>query len=139
VLPRRRRGAMVNLGVLLARHDAPGQVAWFARAVDTGDSEIAPVAALYLASWYQGRATLSAPVTPINRRSPMSIPTPRRGPPTCWAALRHAHGRIEEGGRQGRGRGHGRHLRAVNPLAIHSSGTSRWYGGKSCWEGLLVT
>ena len=50
--------AMVNLGVLLARHDDPGQVAWFARAVDTGDSEIAPYAALYLASWYHEQGDL---------------------------------------------------------------------------------
>jgi hypothetical protein len=54
--------AMVNLGVLLARHDDPGQVAWFRRAVDTDDSEIAPLAARYLASWDQEQGDLAGTV-----------------------------------------------------------------------------
>jgi hypothetical protein len=84
-LPPRAPAAMVNLGPLLARQDDPGQVAWFAQAVDTNDTEIAPYAALYLASWYQEQGDLEHTVAAYHQASRMSIPTPRRGPPTCLA------------------------------------------------------
>jgi TolA-binding protein len=88
--------AMVNLGVLLARRDDPGQVAWFARAADSGDSEIAPYAALYLASWYQEQGDLvrtrDAYQQAIDHRHPDASPRAAY----LLGRLQHSQGQVEE-------------------------------------------
>jgi tetratricopeptide (TPR) repeat protein len=88
--------AMVNLGVLLARHDDPGQVAWFALAVDTGDSEIAPLAALYLASWYQEQGDLER--TRDAYQQAIAHEHPDASPRAAYllGRLQHACGQVEE-------------------------------------------
>jgi predicted negative regulator of RcsB-dependent stress response len=88
--------AMVNLGVLLARQDDPGQVAWFARAVDTGDSEIAPLAALYLASWYQEQGDLERSRDAYQEA--MAHEHPDASPRAAYllGRLQHGQGQVEE-------------------------------------------
>ena len=88
--------AMVNLGVLLARQDDPGQVAWFTQAVDTDDSEIAPYAALYLASWYQEQGDLEH--TRDAYQLAIAHEHPDASPRAAYllGRLQHAHGQIEE-------------------------------------------
>ena len=93
--------AMVNLGVLLARHDDPGQVAWFARAADTGDSEIAPYAALYLASWYHEQGDLERTRDAYQQAIVHEHPDASPGPPTYWAAYSKARVRSRRPGRPG--------------------------------------
>jgi predicted negative regulator of RcsB-dependent stress response len=88
--------AMVNLGVLLARHDDPGQVAWFARATDTGDSEIAPVAALYLASWYQEQGDVER--TRDAYQQAIAHEHPDASPRAAYllGRLQHGQGQVED-------------------------------------------
>jgi predicted negative regulator of RcsB-dependent stress response len=88
--------AMVNLGVLLARHDDPGQVAWFARAADTGDSEIAPYAALYLASWYHEQGDLAR--TRDAYQQAIGHEHPDASPRAAYllGRLQHGQGQVEE-------------------------------------------
>jgi tetratricopeptide (TPR) repeat protein len=88
--------AMVNLGVLLARHDDPGQAEWFARAADTGDSEIAPAAALYLASWHQEHGDLER--TRDAYQQAIAHEHPEASPRAAYllGRLHHAHGQVEE-------------------------------------------
>ena len=88
--------AMVNLGVLLARHDDPGQVAWFTRAADTGDSEIAPYAALYLASWYDEQGDLER--TCDAYRQAIGHEHPDASPRAAYllGRLQHGQGQVEE-------------------------------------------
>jgi tetratricopeptide (TPR) repeat protein len=88
--------AMVNLGVLLARQDDPAQVAWFARAVDTGDSEIAPVAALYLASWYQEQGDRARTVAAYQQAIVHEHPDASPRAAYLLGRLQHAHGQVEE-------------------------------------------
>jgi tetratricopeptide (TPR) repeat protein len=88
--------AMVNLGVLLARQDDPGQVAWFAQAVETGDSEIAPLAALYLASWYQEQGDLAR--TRDAYQQAIGHEHPDASPRAAYllGRLQHGQGKVEE-------------------------------------------
>jgi tetratricopeptide (TPR) repeat protein len=88
--------AMVNLGVLLARQDDPGQVAWFRRAVDTDDSEIAPLAALYLASWYQEQGDLARTVAAYQQAIAHEHPDASPRAAYLLGRLQHAHGQVEE-------------------------------------------
>jgi predicted negative regulator of RcsB-dependent stress response len=88
--------AMVNLGVLLARQDDPAQVAWFARAVDTDDSEIAPLAALYLASWYQEQGDLARAVAAYQQAIAHEHPDASPRAAYLLGRLQHAHGQVEE-------------------------------------------
>jgi tetratricopeptide (TPR) repeat protein len=88
--------AMVNLGVLLARQDDPGQVAWFTRAVDTDDSEIAPLAALYLASWYQEQGDLARTVAAYQQAIAHEHPDASPRAAYLLGRLQHAHGQVEE-------------------------------------------
>jgi tetratricopeptide (TPR) repeat protein len=88
--------AMVNLGVLLARQDDPGQVAWFRRAVDTDDSEIAPLAALYLASWYQEQGDLERTVAAYQQAITHEHPDASPRAAYLLGRLQHAHGQVEE-------------------------------------------
>jgi tetratricopeptide (TPR) repeat protein len=88
--------AMVNLGVLLARQDDPGQVAWFARAVDTGDSEIAPLAALYLASWYQEQGDIEHTMAAYQQAIAHEHPDASPRAAYLLGRLHHAHGQVEE-------------------------------------------
>jgi predicted negative regulator of RcsB-dependent stress response len=88
--------AMVNLGVLLARHDDPGQVAWFTRAADTDDSEIAPLAALYLASWYQEQGDLEHTVAAYQQAIAHEHPDASPRAAYLLGRLQHAHGQVEE-------------------------------------------
>jgi tetratricopeptide (TPR) repeat protein len=88
--------AMVNLGVLLARHDDPGQVAWFARAADTDDSEVAPVAALYLASWHEEQGDLEHTSDAYRQAILHEHPdaSPRAG--YLLGRLQHSQGQVQE-------------------------------------------
>jgi predicted negative regulator of RcsB-dependent stress response len=88
--------AMVNLGVLLARQDDPGQVAWFRRAVDTDDSEIAPLAALYLASWYQEQGDLERTVAAYQQAIGHEHPDASPRAAYLLGRLQHAQGQVEE-------------------------------------------
>jgi tetratricopeptide (TPR) repeat protein len=88
--------AMVNLGVLLARQDDPAQVAWFRRAVDTDDSEIAPLAALYLASWYQEQRDLEHTVAAYQQAITHEHPDASPRAAYLLGRLQHAHGQVEE-------------------------------------------
>jgi predicted negative regulator of RcsB-dependent stress response len=88
--------AMVNLGVLLARQDDPGQVAWFRRAIDTDDSEIAPLAALYLASWYQKQGDLARTVAAYQQAITHEHPDASPRAAYLLGRLQHAHGQVEE-------------------------------------------
>jgi tetratricopeptide (TPR) repeat protein len=88
--------AMVNLGVLLARQDDPGQVAWFARAIDTDDSEIAPLAALYLAYWYQEQGDLEHTVAAYQQAITHEHPDASPRAAYLLGRLQHAQGQIEE-------------------------------------------
>jgi tetratricopeptide (TPR) repeat protein len=87
--------AMVNLGVLLARQDDPGQVAWFRRAADT-DSEIAPLAALYLASWYQEQGDLARTVAAYQQAIAHQHPDASPRAAYLLGRLQHAQGQVEE-------------------------------------------
>ena len=88
--------AMVDLGVLLARHDDPGQVAWFARAADTDDSEVASVAALYLASWHEEQGDLER--TSDAYQQAIGHEHPDASPRAAYllGRLQHAHGQVQE-------------------------------------------
>jgi predicted negative regulator of RcsB-dependent stress response len=88
--------AMVNLGVLLARRDDPGQVTWFARAAETSDSEIAPYAALYLASWYHEQGDLAR--TRDAYQQAIGHEHPDASPRAAYllGRLHHGQGQIEE-------------------------------------------
>jgi tetratricopeptide (TPR) repeat protein len=88
--------AMVNLGVLLARHDDPGQVAWFARAADTGDSEIAPYAALYLASWYHEQGDLARTRDAYQQAIGHGHPDASPRAAYLLGRLQHGQGQVEE-------------------------------------------
>jgi predicted negative regulator of RcsB-dependent stress response len=88
--------AMVNLGVLLARQDDPGQVAWFTRAVDTDDSEIAPLAALYLASWYHEQGDLEHTVAAYQQAIAHEHPDASPRAAYLLGRLQHADGQVEE-------------------------------------------
>jgi predicted negative regulator of RcsB-dependent stress response len=130
--------AMVNLGVLLARQDDPGQVAWFRRAVDTDDSEIAPLAALYLASWYQEQGDLARTVAAYQQAIAHEHPDASPRAAYLLGRLQHGQGQVEEAWaawQQAVGARHPRYsLLAAIQLGDLLMRRRNWQHAKAVWE-----
>jgi predicted negative regulator of RcsB-dependent stress response len=130
--------AMVNLGVLLARHDDPGQVAWFARAADTGDSEIAPYAALYLASWYHEQGELAR--TRDAYQQAIGHEHPDASPRAAYqlGRLQHGQGKVEEAWTAWQQAVDGRHPRysvlAALELGDMLMRRGNWQHARAAWQ-----